>query len=55
VSAPLHWEEVKKGLHVQDFNIHTIADRIQKEGDPLKPLLGKGINMSRILKKMETL
>ncbi len=50
VSMPLYWEEVKKGLSMKDFTIKNTMDRIKKEGDIFKPVLGKGINLSKILK-----
>jgi bifunctional non-homologous end joining protein LigD len=50
VSMPLHWEEVKKGLKMTDFNIHNALDRIKSEGDIFKPVLGKGIDMEKIIK-----
>lgn len=53
VSMPLHWEEVKKGLQMKDFTIKNAIARIQREGDLFKPVLGKGINMERALKKLE--
>ena len=55
VSAPLHWEEVKKGLTMQDFTIKTIFDRIRSEGDLFKPVLGKGIDMEKALSKLEAI
>ncbi len=53
VSMPLHWEEVKKGLQMKDFTIENALDRIKESGDIFKPVLGKGINMSGALKKLE--
>jgi len=55
VSAPLHWEEVKKGLQMTDFNIKNMPARIKKEGDLFKQVLGKGINMEKAIEKMEEL
>ena len=55
VSAPLHWEEVKKGLSMQDFTIKTMPDRIRSEGDLFKPVLGKGIDMQKALSKLEAI
>ena len=55
VSMPLHWEEVKKGLSMQDFTIHNALQRIKQEGDLFKPVLGKGINMIAAIKKLEKL
>jgi len=51
VSMPLHWEEVKKGLKMKDFTIENALDRIKSEGDIFKPVLGKGINLEKILRK----
>ena len=55
VSAPLHWEEVKKGLEMQQFTITTMHKRIQEEGDIFKPVLGKGINLEKVIKKIAAL
>jgi len=49
VSMPLHWEEVKKGLQLKDFTIFNAIQRIEKEGDLFKPVLGKGIDLAKIL------
>ncbi len=53
VSMPLYWEEVKKGLKMKDFNISNAMDRIKSEGDIFKPVLGKGIDLNKILKKLD--
>jgi bifunctional non-homologous end joining protein LigD len=50
VSMPLYWEEVKKGLKMKHFNIENAVQRIKSEGDIFKPVLGKGINLAKILK-----
>lgn len=52
VSMPLHWDEVKKGLQIKDFTIKNALHRIKSEGDIFKPVLGKGINLSKMLEKM---
>ena len=54
VSAPLHWEEVKKGLTMQEFTIKTMPDRVRAEGDLFKGVLAKGIDMEKALKKLQT-
>jgi bifunctional non-homologous end joining protein LigD len=54
VSMPLHWDEVKKGLKMSDFNIHNALDRIKSEGDLFKPVLGKGINLKKIVSLFNT-
>ena len=53
VSMPLHWEEVKKGLQLKDFTIFNAIQRIEKEGDLFKPVLGKGIDLAKILTTVE--
>ena len=50
---PLHWEEIKKGLKMIDFNISNAMDRIKSEGDIFKPVLGKGIDLEKVLKKIQ--
>jgi bifunctional non-homologous end joining protein LigD len=52
VSMPLFWEEVKKGLKITDFNISNAMDRIKSEGDIFKPVLGKGIDLNKILNNL---
>ena len=55
VSTPLHWDEVKKGLTIQQFNIKTIFDRLEDVGDIFKPVLEKGIDLVKTLKKVNSL
>lgn len=52
VSMPLHWEELKKGLKMQDFTIRNSIARMMSEGDIFKPVLGKGIDMKKALKAL---
>lgn len=54
VSMPLHWEEVKKGLQIKDFTIANAVARIRETGDIFKPVLGKGIDMRKALKQIES-
>ncbi len=49
VSMPLHWEEVKKGLKMRDFNIKNAYERVKETGDIFKGVLGKGIDMKKAL------
>ena len=51
VSMPLHWKEIKPGLAMKDFTIENALDRINKEGDIFKPVLGKGIKLEELLKR----
>ena len=52
VSTPLLWKEVKSGLTPQDFHIHNIMKRVKKMGDIFTPILGKGIDLNKCLKKL---
>ena len=51
VSMPLHWDEVKKGLKMSDFTLYNSLDRIKSEGDIFKPVLGKGINLEKVVEQ----
>jgi bifunctional non-homologous end joining protein LigD len=53
VSAPLHWDEIKKGLKMLDFTMHTMTERVKAEGDLFKPVLGKGIDIGKTLEKIK--
>jgi bifunctional non-homologous end joining protein LigD len=55
VSMPLHWDEVKKGLKIGDFNIRNAIPRLQEQGDLFKGVLGKGIDLPKALKKLGNL
>ena len=52
VSAPLHWNEIKKGLSMQQFTLHSIYDRVQQEGDLFEGILDKGIDLNKVLKAL---
>lgn len=52
VSMPLRWDEVKKGLTMKDFTIFNALDRLKNEGDIFKGVLGKGIDLEKIVKKL---
>ncbi|MBV6879651.1 DNA ligase D [Epilithonimonas ginsengisoli] len=53
VSMPLEWDEVKVGLKPSDFNIHNALKRLKEKSDLFKPVLGKGIDMLKVIKKLE--
>jgi len=38
VSAPVLWEEVKKGFDPADFTVHTMKKRVEEKGDLFRPL-----------------
>lgn len=50
VSMPLEWDEVKIGLKMKHFTIFNAMERIQSVGDIFKPVLGKGIDLKKIIK-----
>ncbi|MFN8298936.1 MAG: DNA ligase D [Chitinophagales bacterium] len=54
VSMPLHWEEVKKGLKMTDFTIANAIGRVKEQGDIFKPVLGKGINLQKVIKQLSS-
>jgi len=51
-SAPLQWKEVKHGLHPSQFDIKTLPRRVEKMGDIFKPVLGRGADILKCLKKL---
>jgi bifunctional non-homologous end joining protein LigD len=55
VSTPLHWDEVKKGLKMEDFNIRNAVERVRSEGDLFKGVLGKGIDLEKTIKKAKSI
>lgn len=55
VSMPLHWDEVKKGLQMKNFNIFNTLDRLKAEGDLFKGVLGKGIDLKKAVNKAKTI
>lgn len=51
VSMPLYWEEVKKGLKMSDFTIFNAIERLESVGDIFRPVLGKGIDLKKVIDK----
>jgi bifunctional non-homologous end joining protein LigD len=49
---PLLWEEVKKGLTMRDFTLQNVPGLLKDRGDLFKPVLGKGINMMKVIEKL---
>ena len=54
VAMPLDWAEVKKGLKIKEFNIANAIPRLKETGDLFKGVLGKGINLNKTSKQIET-
>jgi len=55
VSMPLHWDELKSGLTMKDFTIFNAVDRLKVEGDLFKGVLGKGIDLEKVIKKSQSI
>ncbi len=53
VSTPLEWAEVNHKLSPSQFTIKNILDRFEKKGDLWKPILGKGIDMLKVIESIE--
>ncbi|HXH27385.1 MAG TPA: DNA ligase D [Candidatus Acidoferrum sp.] len=52
VSMPLHWDEITTSLRPEDFTIKNAARRLHRTGDLWKPVLGPGIDLAALLKKI---
>ncbi|MBL0234131.1 MAG: non-homologous end-joining DNA ligase [Chitinophagaceae bacterium] len=52
VSMPLEWSEVKKGLQVKDFTIYNAAGEAKERVKLWKPVLGKGIDLEKVVRKL---
>ena len=52
VSTPLEWKEVKNGIDPKDYNIKNIIKRLEKKGHLFAPVLKKGIDMMKAIKKL---
>ncbi|HZG00759.1 MAG TPA: DNA ligase D [Chitinophagales bacterium] len=55
VSTPLEWKEVNAKLSPKNFTIKNILKRVKTKGDLWKPVLGKGVDMNKALKKLEAM
>jgi bifunctional non-homologous end joining protein LigD len=53
VSTPLEWSEVNSKLHPSQFTIKNVLKRFEKKGDLWTPVLSKGADIKKILKKIE--
>lgn len=53
VSTPLHWDEVVPGLKPSDFTIKNMPQRLKKVGDLWKPVMGAGIDLAAVLKRID--
>ncbi len=55
VSMPLEWEEVRKGLQMKDFTIHNAIARLREVGDLFKPVIGRGIDLEKVVGRISQL
>jgi bifunctional non-homologous end joining protein LigD len=53
VSCPLEWREVTARLDPARFTIRTVPGRFAWRRDPLRPVLGAGIDMAAVLARLE--
>jgi bifunctional non-homologous end joining protein LigD len=54
VSTPLEWKEVNAKLDPAAFTIKTIFRRLDKVGDLWRPVIGKGVNIEKAMKKLSS-
>ncbi|MBJ7880528.1 DNA ligase D [Gelidibacter salicanalis] len=52
VSTPLSWSEIKSGLHVNDFTIQTVPERVRSTTDLFKGVLEKPIDMEKAIDQL---
>jgi bifunctional non-homologous end joining protein LigD len=52
VSTPLKWDEVNGRLDPKRFNIKNMRERLDKVGDLWEGVLGEGIDIVKVLKKL---
>lgn len=52
VSTPLSWDEVENGVKPEDFTINNMPERLEKIGDIFKPILGRGVDLEKALKRL---
>jgi bifunctional non-homologous end joining protein LigD len=53
ISWPLRWSEVTAKLDPKRFTMRTAPERLAKDGDPMAPVLGRGIDIAAALARLE--
>jgi len=46
---------VKKGLKIKNFTIFNAVERVKETGDIFKGVIGKGINLKKVLKNINSI
>ena len=52
-SCPLLWKEVNEKLDPAKFNLKTLPERFAKMEDPLRGVLGRGVDMAKAIAAIE--
>ena len=52
-SCPLDWSEVNDRLDPANYNLRTLPGRFEKRDDPLRGVLGKGVDMGAAIAAIE--
>lgn len=55
VSAPLRWQEVRRGLDPAQFTLRTMLKRLSKVGDVWRPTLSSGIDLPACLERLASM
>ena len=53
VSAPVHWDEVKRGLTPDKFNLQNMRERLKKEGDLWNGIFDNRVDLGNIVEIMK--
>jgi len=53
VSTPLKWEEVNKNLDPGKFTLKNMVKRVEKVGDLFEGVMGRGVDIGKVLKGLE--
>src|SRR5690606_26516671 len=51
-SAPLHWNELKSGLNIKDYNMKSILKRVKEIDDPWADIWKQPVNIKQGLSKL---
>jgi len=55
VSTPLRWEELAPGLRPAQFTLRTVRERLDKDGDLWRGVLGPGVSIESCLPALQEL